>query len=118
MRSNDVVARIGGDEFLAFMRYDADKKADIKAIMNRVFNSLSGECEGIPVSVSMGIALSDVVEADYEVMFHAADQALYSAKRGGRSKHMFYDDSMQELESNSFVNDDEGAIAQEKKEEV
>ena len=118
VRSNDVVARIGGDEFLAFMRYDADKKADIKAIMNRVFNSLSGDCEGIPVSVSMGIALSDVVEADYEVMFHAADQALYSAKRGGRSKHMFYDDSMQELQSNSFVNDDEGAMAQEKKEEV
>ena len=118
VRSNDVVARIGGDEFLTFMRYDPEKKADIKAIMKRVFDSLTGECEGVQVTVSMGVALSDVVKADYGALFHAADQALYSAKREGRSRYMFYDDSMQELQSNSFVNDDRGTHDAGKKEEV
>jgi hypothetical protein len=30
-------------------------------------------------------------------MFLAADQALYAAKRSGRNKYLFYEDSMQNI---------------------
>jgi len=32
----------------------------------------------------------------YEKLFHAAEQALYSAKRAGRQQYCFYDDPMRE----------------------
>ena len=38
-----------------------------------------------------------MVGTDYDKMFHAADQALYSVKRSGRGQYRFYDDTMQEM---------------------
>lgn len=90
VRGNDIVARIGGDEFLIFMEY----QAEIEKVLKRIFNALIGTCEGIPVSVSMGVAKTTVVGKEFSALFHAADQALYSAKRSGRSRCLFYDDTM------------------------
>lgn len=44
----------------------------------------------------MGVASTNEVGGEYEKLFHAADQALYSAKRAGRRQYRFYDDSMRE----------------------
>ena len=44
----------------------------------------------------MGVALTDAVPGDYDTLFHAADAALYTVKRGGRGHYRFYDDSMRE----------------------
>lgn len=44
----------------------------------------------------MGIVLTKVVGNKYETLFHAEDQALYSAKRAGRRQYCFYDDPMRE----------------------
>jgi len=90
VRGNDIVARIGGDEFLVFLRYHTE----IESVIQRIFNGLVGSYEGIPISVSMGVALSADVGTEYEAMFQAADRALYSAKRAGRGRLMFYDESM------------------------
>lgn len=90
VRGNDIVARIGGDEFLVFLRYHNE----IESVIQRIFNGLVGSYEGIPISVSMGVALSMDVGNEYEAMFQAADRALYSAKRAGRGRLMFYDESM------------------------
>ena len=90
VRGNDIVARIGGDEFLVFLRYHTE----IESVIQRIFNGLLGSYEGIPISVSMGVALSPVVGNDFDALFQAADRALYSAKRAGRGRLMFYDESM------------------------
>lgn len=90
VRGNDIVARIGGDEFLVFLRYHTE----IDSVIQRIFNGLLGSYEGIPISVSMGVALSPSVGNDYDALFQAADRALYSAKRAGRGRLMFYDESM------------------------
>lgn len=90
VRGGDIVARVGGDEFLIFLEYrDAFEMA-----VDRIFHYLEGEYEGFKMSVSMGIAKTGGGICDYETLFHCADQALYAAKRAGRGQYKFYDDSM------------------------
>lgn len=103
VRGNDIVARIGGDEFLVFLRYNTG----IENVIQRLFNAMIGEYEGVPVSVCMGIALSSMVGNDYDALFQAADKALYSVKRTGRGKYAYYDDSMRELLARSAGTADE-----------
>lgn len=92
-RETDIVARVGGDEFLFFLEY-AD---EIEPVIKRIFNSMTGTYEEFPISVSMGVAQANAVGFSYDALFHAADQALYSAKRNGRKQYCFYNDSMKDM---------------------
>ncbi len=99
VRGNDIIARIGGDEFLIFM----ECHTGIENVLTRIFNALTGTYEGVSVSISMGAARTSVAGKEYDGLFHAADQALYSAKRAGRGRCLFYDDSMKETLSTVFT---------------
>lgn len=92
IRSCDVAARIGGDEFLVFLSY----QQDMEPIVKRIFHSLTENYEGFSVSVSLGIALCPENGTDYEGLFRCADQALYMAKKQGRKQYCFYDHSLPE----------------------
>lgn len=103
IRGEDIAARIGGDEFLIFLEYDTE----IKPVIDRIFNVLTRSCcEGVPISVSMGVARTVVVGKEYADLFHAADQALYSAKRAGRGHYLFYDESMKGMLSVDSIESD------------
>lgn len=91
-RREDIVARVGGDEFLIFLEYSEDAKQAV----DRIFEAFTGYYKEFPLSVSMGVVRTNTVGIEYEKLFHAADQALYSAKRAGRRQYRFYDDSMRE----------------------
>lgn len=93
VRASDIVARIGGDEFLVYMEY----KEHIEKMVERIFSMVSGEYEGIIVSTSLGIALGPENGTTYEELFQHADQALYTCKRTGRNQYRFYDDSMRTI---------------------
>ena len=93
IRSGDIAARVGGDEFLIFLEY----KTELEPIIQRIFSSLTGTYEDFTISVSMGVVEATVVGTDYNSMFHAADQALYTAKRSGRGKYQFYNNSMKQM---------------------
>lgn len=86
----DIAARMGGDEFMAFLEYEED----IHAVIQRIFSSLPKHYEDYLISISMDVALSPQVGADYEGLFRAADQALYSAKRSGGGRRCFYQHSL------------------------
>lgn len=92
-RGNDIVARVGGDEFLFFFDYTEESESTIE----QIFSSLTGAYEKFPLSVSMGIAQTAVVGFEYGKLFHAADQALYFAKKSGRKQYCFYDESMKDM---------------------
>ncbi len=104
MREGTVSARVGGDEFLLFFEY----REHVDLAINRIFNSLIGTYEAFPISVSMGVAKTDMLGTDYDTLFHAADQALYAAKRAGRGQFRFYDgDSCGTLSLISPIDGDE-----------
>ena len=85
--------RAGGDEFMLFLEYNTE----IEKTIDRVFHNLCGKYENFQIAVTMGVALGENVGLSYEALFHAADAALYAAKRAGRGRYRFYDDSLQTL---------------------
>lgn len=93
MRSEDIVARVGGDEFLLFFEYTDTPDQ----IIQRVFSSLCCKFEQFNISVSMGIATTESVGYAYDDLFKAADKALYFVKRNKRGDFRFYDDSMNNM---------------------
>lgn len=93
-RENDVVGRIGGDEFLVFaegLQGDHIIKEKATAICNAFFRTYSNDCdEGYTVSSSVGIAVFPQDGSDFEVLFKCADAALYAAKAKGKNRYSFY----------------------------
>lgn len=92
VRSTDISARIGGDEFLIFIEYDNN----LEMIIDRIFHSLTGQFQNFKISLSMGIAETNVCGRDYAHLFCCADKALYVVKNSGRGRYCTYDNSMQE----------------------
>jgi diguanylate cyclase (GGDEF)-like protein len=95
LRGNDTVARLGGDEF-ALILEDIDDPQQALQLCSKLCAAL-GEpytlpVDGAPVDVrisaSIGIAPyvpDDRADAD-EQLLHAADRAMYEAKRGGKNR--------------------------------
>lgn len=87
-RDGDIIARIGGDEFVLILSHLSDAARAV-VLGERIINSIEQpvRIHGRPssVSASIGIALSAhfsaIRWADLEA---AADKALYAAKRAGR----------------------------------
>lgn len=87
-RRADLVARVGGDEFVLLLR-GAHDPAGLMALGARIIARIEEPClhEGRPcrISASIGIVLSaSHPGADPAQMLAAADVALYASKRRGR----------------------------------
>lgn len=85
----DIAARYGGDEFVVFMTYKQED--DIKDIVERIFDSVSCQYEGLVISVSMGICLSSACDGGYYDLYKKADKSLYAAKAGGKGQYVYYE---------------------------
>lgn len=93
-RSDDTVARVGGDEFVLVFPGAGDS-AKLEAVACRIIEELSRpiDFEGKPcrISGSVGIALSSQYDnPDAERMQGDADEALYASKRAGRGRAQLY----------------------------
>ena len=84
LRSNDIVARLGGEEFAIFAEETAASRA--LELAERVRQKVSGTVNvwRRPVTVSVGLAVTEAA-VDREVLLQAADDAVYEAKRNGRN---------------------------------
>jgi diguanylate cyclase (GGDEF)-like protein/PAS domain S-box-containing protein len=96
-RSTDVIGRIGGDEFIVFMKdipnIDiAVRKAE--AICENL-RKLHGWSKGkISATASVGIAFSPNDGDDFSSLYNKADIALYHSKNSGKSRVTVYKDEM------------------------
>ncbi len=94
LRSNtrvfDSVARYGGEEFVIVMPGTSADEATAAAERLRsaveAIDLASLDNEVIPLTVSVGIACALTVDGSPEQLLHAADAALYDAKRNGRNR--------------------------------
>lgn len=86
---DDVVGRIGGDEFVVLLSSVADGSRAL-AVAARLVDELSQPIivDGVAhrIGVSIGVALCDRPGIDTQTLISAADAAMYRAKEGGRSR--------------------------------
>jgi len=97
VRNFDLVARLGGEEFLVIMP-DTDRSGAM-AVAERVRERISDQPfttddnnQTITVTVSIGAAVSRSVGDTAEQVIRRSDAALYEAKRGGRNRVSHADD--------------------------
>jgi len=89
LRTADVAARYGGDEFIVLLpQTDADRST---VLAERIVEEFAREAQirfpQTSVSMSIGIAnLRAVGVEDAESLIRAADRALYRAKRAGKNR--------------------------------
>ncbi|MEW6471125.1 MAG: EAL domain-containing protein [Actinomycetota bacterium] len=102
MRTEDTVARFGGDEFVLFCEGVADE-AEAQALAGRVEAALAAPVtvggEDTTVTASIGIAYVPAGEPDVtpESLVRDADAAMYRAKEQGRNRHELFDAGTREL---------------------
>lgn len=91
----DVVARIGGDEFMALMACDA-QGAQVHERCRKLLESLrdvfaSLVYEDTALSCSIGVAIAPGHARQFAELFQRADQALYRVKDTGKNDYYLYD---------------------------
>lgn len=95
IRSDDVICRIGGDEFIIFFKgvasheFASSKAEEIILYLDR--NLLMPESD-TSLSVSIGIAIAPYDGSDFATLYNKADKALYHVKENGKHSYHFYSD--------------------------
>lgn len=92
-KGSDVIGRIGGDEFLIFMRNlstisDADEMAG--NIVKRINFKFDFEGQPVHVTCSVGVAVYPYHGTTYEELFEKADRAVYTVKANGKDGYRVY----------------------------
>ena len=95
IRNDDMVARIGGDEF-AMIQVSDQQPLAAEALLTRLFQaSAATAAEAVEIRMSVGVALSGS-DRDGEELYNLADTALYRAKADGRNTARFFDTGLQD----------------------
>ncbi|MEG1500961.1 MAG: diguanylate cyclase, partial [Clostridiales bacterium] len=92
-RSNDIVGRMGGDEFAILMKNVPDTSGVLKKAteLSGVFRqTYAGEKEDYKISCSMGIIMIEDKSENFEALYRKADAALYQAKQRGKDQFVLY----------------------------
>lgn len=85
-----IAARVGGDEFLAFLpTADRDRAVEVSGDLSDAVRDI--RISGRRVTLSVGMAMVGEDGDSYELLFEAGDRALYRAKREGKDRTEFAD---------------------------
>ena len=91
-REDDIIGRIGGDEFVVFLmdisRRDVKRKADVLQTIFR--NAHPQDDTELKVTGSIGVAFYPEDGKNYLELFAKADAAMYAAKNSGKDSYRTY----------------------------
>ena len=84
IRETDLVARLGGEEFVVLL---PDTSENAVIVAEKIKTAVAGfdHPKAGQVTISAGIATSQLEDADGEVALNKADKAMYQAKESGRN---------------------------------
>jgi diguanylate cyclase (GGDEF)-like protein len=97
VRECDMVARIGGDEFVVLVT-SADPAREASEMASRIIEAVSAPYDvsdhKIMIGTSVGIAVSREGETDVEKLLSQGDLALYRSKYEGRGAYSFFEEEL------------------------
>jgi diguanylate cyclase (GGDEF)-like protein len=100
-----LLARLGGDEFAVVYPYDRNSPDHVEQFVSRLIDSVSApmaiQGQQIEITMSIGVASGlsgrhgERSEVDAQVLMHQADIAMYHAKRQGKNRYYWFEETME-----------------------
>ncbi len=93
VRSGDLAARVGGEEFVVLLEDSSESGArDVAERLRRQVESLPLYWQGevLQVTMSFGVACYPKASREPQKLYELADKALYRAKQSGRNRSLLW----------------------------
>lgn len=94
---DDILCRIGGDEFIVFIK-DITDKGEISNRASDIISDLGEKLKQCNFetnsSVSIGIAQIPDDGTEFNMLYNSADKALYYVKQNGKNSYHFFSDKL------------------------
>lgn len=93
-RSYDVVGRLGGDEFIVFMK-NIPREAvsrNISSLLKKLDRTYKKGGKSVEITASAGIALISDADVEFHEMYRRADEALYQVKKDRKNGFKIYEE--------------------------
>ena len=89
---DDIIGRIGGDEFVAFIPLANEGQAEEKAkeLSESLDKTFSSGAKSWHMSASIGVATAPKDGVDFDALYQKADLALYQTKERGKSGYTLF----------------------------
>lgn len=99
-KETDIIGRLGGDEFIAYLPNSAKHTAAVSRKLTALLRNLSrisvGGADQRSIHCSIGCAVQDSSHSSFDILYKEADTALYQVKRNGKNHFLFYLPEMNE----------------------
>jgi diguanylate cyclase (GGDEF)-like protein/PAS domain S-box-containing protein len=99
--TEDIFARIGGDEFAGVLVNFDDTGIDqaVRRVQRAIYGSYVTRVSTFDITASIGVTLYPQDNVDPEILLRHSDQAMYEAKENGKSQISFFDTETHQLRS-------------------
>ncbi len=112
-RNSDVLSRLGGDEFIIYMKAVPERDWAVQRaeqVVREVRRWIGDGTTNIQVTASIGVVMTENVDRTYEDLYRAADIAMYFAKAQGGNQAIFYSkDLLTQARGKADAREDENA---------
>ncbi|MFZ0876931.1 MAG: EAL domain-containing protein [Pseudonocardiaceae bacterium] len=102
----ELVARMGGDEFLIIVE-DTAGEADMAVLADKILSALAAPVRvgdhALTVRTSIGVVERPVADTNPADLIQAADITMYQAKAGGKARYAMFDQNRNASEVASFT---------------
>ena len=92
-REEDLIGRLGGDEFIIFQK-NINTKSDVELLLQRIQNTLKTPLtideNFIPIDISIGVSVYPTDAQHIDELYDKADKSMYIAKKRLGTTYNFF----------------------------